>query len=388
MQRVATSIPNPCIPWANALQQAQVADSERLASLAELTMSRQSPGLVLPSLGDAPTSFSHTDGSTTALSFARSLVRLGLGSEALWQRHNSNPGLFIRDSLNQWLTGLGADKLRDCVSIDFSVVDHVDSIDETTFDSQLFALLETSDGCGALFLGEVLRALQAHAPDLGRAFYIVLDIFMTRWIYTFDVDNAENFVERWKECAEMDMDGDSNETFEEYCVAHEISFPDPHASMPSFLKNISYRDEARRLKGSIALLSKHREGPFAALIEPLLTLTAIKQKKSTLDHFEAIRDAWDDQPMPNWIVAFESADPIMQAFDEESRTMNESSHAPTWIEAFDPADVKAVGRMLDYVKGFVEVNLQLAKIQRFAEKWSRSHASQRRTQLNNNLRAA
>jgi hypothetical protein len=372
MRRGSTSITDISLPSRPTLPRQSTSDPERLAALAELTMARQTPGLVLPSLGDAPSSFSYTDGTDTAIKLARTLVHLGIGSSDLWKRHNCNPALFIRDSLNKWLSDLGADKLQEYVSIDFAVVDHLESVESTKDDSRLFAFLETSDGCGAIFLGQILTALDV-----------------------FDVTNAEYFVERWRESVEMDMEPDGEEkgipfeqSFEQYCKAEEITFPDPHASMPEFLKDISISKESKRLKRSLVLLTQHRTGPFASMIEPLLTIANIKHTNPASDVDGELRDEWDDVPLPNWVVAFEPDDPIMQAFDEESQSMHEASHSPTWIAAFDPADAKAVSAVLQYVKNFVQVNQQIVKIQQYGEKWSKSHAGRNRTEFDDNLRAA
>jgi hypothetical protein len=65
-------------------------NAERLASLAAMTVARQTPGLVLPFINTVPTSFTYTKGEDKTLTLARTLVELGLGSAELWKRFNSN----------------------------------------------------------------------------------------------------------------------------------------------------------------------------------------------------------------------------------------------------------------------------------------------------------
>jgi len=49
------------------------------------------------------------------------------------------------------------------------------------------------------------------------------------------------------------------------------------------------------------------------------------------------------------------------------RHYNEYSHAPTWINTFDPADKKDVRRVLERVRGFVMVNRQIVKLSKLFE---------------------
>ena len=109
MRRGTESIPHPGLSDRERTSQGTIAaDSDALASLAALTMARQSPGIVLPVIAGVPSSYAHTEGGDTAVSLASSLVALGLGSAELWQRHNGNPSLFVRGALNEWLDSLGA----------------------------------------------------------------------------------------------------------------------------------------------------------------------------------------------------------------------------------------------------------------------------------------
>jgi hypothetical protein len=349
-----------------------------------MTMARQNPGLVLPSISQIPTSYTHTKGADSTLALARSLVKLDIGSRELWERHNGNFSLFIRSSLNQWLQDIGASQLRDSVEIDLAIVDDLQGVGPKE-KGNLFILLETSDGCGFLRIAKALELLEKEHAGLGRAFYIVLTLTMNSWVDSFDVRNAEYFVERWKESVEMDIEGE--ESFEDYCRANEIKFPDIAAATPACAKDISLYNESRRLNRSIDLLKKHRGGKYAEWIEPVLTMVALRQPKRGLDH-QDIDGVWDDGPLPNWIVAFEAHDPITQAFDDESQSMNEATHAPSWIDSFDPTDANEVKKVLNYVQSFVMVNQQIVKLAKCFEKGSKTSGSTHRTEFDDELRAA
>ena len=77
-----------------------------------MTMTRQTPGLVLPFVNTVPTSFTYTKGEDKTLTLARTLVDLGLGSPELWKRFNGNISRFIRDSISAWLSDIGADEMN------------------------------------------------------------------------------------------------------------------------------------------------------------------------------------------------------------------------------------------------------------------------------------
>ncbi len=204
-------------------------DADCLASLAVLTMTRQAPGLVLPSLSGVPTSYSVTKGNDNALKLARSLTTLGLGSADIWKRTNGNLSVFIRNSLNAWLKTIGASDLQNKVSIDFAIIDDLESQifrAEAVPDGKLLILLETNDGCGFITIGNQIDLLEEEALGLGRAYYSVLMGALYSWMRIYDSRDAEEYVDRWKESIEMDMehtvddenDSGEEQTLSEYCA--------------------------------------------------------------------------------------------------------------------------------------------------------------------------
>lgn len=387
MRRGTESIPNRgLVDERETPFRASASDADRLASLAALTLSRQASGFILPAIAEIPTSYTYTRGGDTTLTFARNLVQLGLGSPDLWRRHNANPSLFIRSAINEWLQNLGASLLDDSVNIDLAIVEDLDDVRPAA--GKLFILLETSDGCGFIAVGRALDLLEKEQAGLGRAFYIVLMRAMDLWMDIYDLARTECFLEQWKESIEMDIeDGDgSEESFEKYCTDHDFTFPDLKAATPSCVRDISFHKEHRRIKTSIDLLKRHRNGKYAEWIEPVLTMASIQQTERGMDYRD-IDGIWDDGPLPNWVIAFESHDPIMQAFDEERQHMFESSHAPTWIDSFDPSSANDVKRVLNHVHSVVEINRQLVDLNKSIER-STSLASTDQSQFNHELRVA
>lgn len=362
-------------------------NSRWLAALAALGLSRQNPGAVFPSLKSIPTSYTYTQGGDTAVAFARSLVELGLGSPEMWQRHNANPSLFIRSAINEWLQSLGAADLVNDVSIDLAIVDELD--DGTRQDKgKLFILLETSDGCGFLCVGNALRLLEEEHAGLGRSFYIVLSTVMNRWMEIYDISRAEYFYERWKESTEMDIeDWDGSEVeFQEYCRNNDIHIPDLVAATPPCIREINFHKELKRLPQHIHMLRQYRAGKYGEWIERVLTIARFLKPEPNMNYRE-VDGIWDDGPLPNWALAFQPHDPITQAFDEEAQSMYESSHAPAWIAPFHPTDISDVRRVLTHVQRLVAINRELVALAKALER-STFSAGTDQSEFNQELRVA
>jgi hypothetical protein len=362
-------------------------NAERLASLAAMTMTRQAPGLVLPFVNIVPTSFTYTKGEDKTLTLARTLVDLGLGSPELWKRFNGNISRFIRDSISAWLSDIGADEMNNEVDVDLAVFDQLEGYsDSNAPEASLYALLDTPDGCGFISVGDELDLLEKEHVGLGRAFYLVLLGTMNQWMDVYDAERTRYYLDNWKESIKQDIDmsGEiTEEGFQQYLKERDIDFPDLDSAIPECAKNLMRKE----YRSSLALLRKHRSGRYAEWIEPLLTLDAVKQPKSSQDPRD-FEGNWDDGPLPTWVLAFRHHDPITQAFDEEAAGMNECSHAPTWIATFNPADKQDVKRILDRVEGFVQVNRQIVKLSKMFEARREPVGNPRKSQLHGQLRAA
>ena len=387
MRKGTESISSRCLRiGATPIQRNIDPNAERLASLAAMTVVRQSPGLVLPFLTSIPTSFTHTTGDDNTLTLARSLVELGLGTAELWESHNSNTSAFIRDSIGAWLSEIGADEMNGETDVDLAIFDALDNEAKPT-DGRLYILLDTPDGCGFIAVGDELELLEKEHIGLGRAFYLLLIGTMNQWMDVYDLERTRYYLDNWKENIEQDMEcqGDiTQEAFDQYLKEHDVDFPDIEAATPACVKNL-VRKEYRSAK---ALLAKHRHGRYAEWIEAVLAMDSIPQAKGTQlpSDFEGNWDA--DIPLPTWVVAFGERDAIGQAFDDEAGTMNEYSHAPTWINTFDPADKKDVRRVLERVRGFVMVNRQIVKLSKLFEKRRKSLGHTHQPQIHGELRAA
>jgi len=364
-----------------------------------MNMARLSPGLVLPSIAAVPLSYTRVQGDDSALSLACSVVQLGLGSPEIWTRSNG-AAQFIKAAINQWLDEQGAGRLLDRVNIDFAIVDELED-NQPEKNDHFFILLETNDGCGYLEVGKAIARLETVDPGLGVSFYVVLMDTMWHWMYAYDVSAAEYFYERWKESIEMELEYDDRDedsgsespadTFNDYCKTNGVDFPNLREAIPSCLRDLNFSKERKRLKRHVAVLEQHKRGPAADLIAPVLTMAAISHRRKARLEWLEIAGIWDDPPLPNWIVAFDAHDPITQAFDEDAQSMRECSHAPCWIDTFDPADARDVYRVLTSVRDFLTVNLQMLKVADAAAalaKKGKSDAGTSADQFHPELRAA
>jgi hypothetical protein len=361
--------------------EANPSNPERTAALAAMSLSQQSPGLVLPRLGGVPTSYSLTQGDDTAFVLADNLTKLGLGSIEIWNRVNGNPTLFVRESINAWLGSIGAEKLTDVANFYFGITGEIDVI-EAADEPRVFGLIEVEE-CGAIQVGRLLDALEAEEAGLGAAFYMVLMRSLNHWARTYDMHEAEMWLDYLREGIESEADPDSNLTLEQQCEAQGITLPDLDRDIPAYIPR-GYGSKKR--DGFMSLLKKHRTGRHGAIVQRVLTMAAIKPR-STHPLFQK-EQYWDDQPLPSWLVFFRRGDTITQAFDEAASSMHESSHEPTWITAFNPSDVKALRTTLEEVEKFVRLNLDMMELVKECERLEKQHASIGQRRIDNQLLAA
>ena len=156
--------------------------------------------------------------------------------------------------------------------------------------------------------------------------------------------------------------------------------------LPPCIREINFHKELKRLKQHIHILRQYRAGKYGEWIERVLTITRFLKPEPGMNYRD-IDGIWDDGPLPNWALAFESHDPISQAFDEEAQSMYESSHAPAWIAPFDPTDVGDVRRVLTHIQRLVAINRELVCLSRALER-STPIAGTDQSEFNQELRTA
>lgn len=339
----------------------------KLAALARLTLVQAHPPLTLPTLSGLATTYRARRGDDEALTLAATAVKAGLGSIRLWEKANGSPTLFLRDALNEWLRAQGAAEVAKVAEFTLAITTHPDNCNLP--DGQALALIEAG-ASGCLSLGAGLARMEEAHPGLGRDFFLTLLPAMNRWIPTYDSRDAERLIERWRENAEYDREPRDARTFEEYCRQEGLHFPDIEADMPVFLRNLDWR----RAKEAADRLEARGSGEFRDLIDAVLELRKLRPASHVLDPL--LEDAWEDGPLPGWVVRFAPDDAIEQSFDEECQTYLETSHEPLWAAIFPVDDTKAFRQVLKNVEHFLKANLLLTHIQkRFSEMEEKSDAS-------------
>ena len=106
------------------------------------------------------------------------------------------------------------------------------------------------------------------------------------------------------------------------------------------------------------MVRRHRRGSYKAWIECLLRIAALTRVPSRAPR-ELIDAYWDDSPLPALLISFHDQDAIAAAFDAESQSMLESSHEPTYLHVFSPANPAEAEQALRGFSRFLAINLEL-----------------------------
>ena len=310
-----------------------------------------------------------------ALAAAEDFTRLGLGSMQLWRKHRGNVVAFLSEALNAWLLDQKADELRGISNLHLSIrqdLKESQDLEDRKEPGSLFALIECEQ-CGYLELGDALEALEQQAPGLGEAFYDVLLRTLHGWVNTYNVTDAEMFVDNWKESIEMDLE--EGENFAEHCERNEIMLPDLDAGIPSFVRTSSLKRAAAR-----RLLKAHRAGPFGEWIT-LLLAAGRKRSRCHLDRSALedvwFQDVWEEPPFPAWLLVMRPHDAIEQSFDEVAQTMHEYSHEPSRLIRYQPGKPGSLRAMLTEIARFVAVNRAVARLDALLSAWRETHGGKR-----------
>ncbi len=357
--------------------------TERLAALAELNLSTQTPALLMPRLGNIPGVRSLVEGSEDMTALAASLAGLGFGDIRLWKDVQGNAAKFIKTAMKRWIDELGTLALDDVVDYHLSVTDNPDT-ELTDGHGKLF-LHMTLSGCGVLCLGKTIRALEAHETGLGKSFYAVLSRTLNRWMRTYDLYEAERWVDYMRESAEGELDGESDLSPEEQWEAMGIVVPDLYARVPECIRE----PIQSKLDNDLRVLRHHSDGPFHALIAPVLEMEAFRaEPRNPLVTGMLEQNLWESPPVPSWVIHFEEHDTVLQAFDDESQTYNETTSEPAWLGVFTPSNAKELASALAGLEKFLRVNVKTAQLKAAIEDWEKKNGSISGHRLDNVLLAA
>jgi hypothetical protein len=378
MRRGKTSLQNPGRGLDGKTRAEHAADAERLASLARLTFNSQNPGLILPRLEAQPTLYSRVIGDDVSITLARSFIEAGFGTLDMWNRSGSC-SQFIVNIINDWLRKIGATELSDYAGLNLVFTTEVES--EKVVEGTILAFIETSMS-GYITIGKAVDAIERFCPGLGRDFYTVLMSSVYRWMRVYDHQDAEMLVEMWRENYEGDAEA-ANQSLDEYFKSQEIHIPNVEECIPTYLAKLDFR----KVNAAASRLRQHVGGEFGEWIRTVLEMSVLRPK---LKCNERLDFEWDDGPVPSWLVVYREHDAIEQCWDEESQTWNETSHQPTWMTVFDPADVTSLRRVLEEVEKYVRIAKCLVALGESFKTFSkeREHERLRNRGKRSQLRAA
>ncbi len=334
------------------------------AALARITFSANRQPLAIPRLAGAPANYTHTSDVAVSLQIYEDLVNIGLGSLALWRKHNGNPLAFATEALNLWLQKKGAKELTNRVNFSLSLTGEIEGVQEPGF---AFATIHAVN-FGYLELGLALAALDREQAGLGAAFYHTLMAAMHGWMETYDYRSAELSAEMQKESIEASLEEGCS--FEQFCIKEGIDFPDIDCGVPECVRTSSPSEAA-----AVDLLEANATGPFAVWIGFVLQARR-SQSKHQLNRHDCSYE-WDDAPLPSWLVAMSAQDGIVQCFDDDFESMHEGSREPTCIFRYRLGDHEALRNVLEDIAQFVSVNRAVAQLAESTAKWSEGYECKR-----------
>ena len=232
-------------------------------------------------------------------------------------------------------------------------------------------------GAGYFKTGPAIAALEAEAAGLGAAFYWTLTYALYTVMRIYNHDDAFQYEERMRECAEED-----EENREQY------EFPDVEKTLPECIQRTLKCDDLRRYRRDARrLLAQHRKGQYARWIEHVEKIDRLARLRMPTDSCFREEGGYDSIPLPCLIVSFNDHDAIMASFDEESNYMLEGSSEPTVGVVFSPDKPDEVRRAVRVVERFFALNAELFELVEAVKKWEKRHAGTRLDRGEPSLRA-
>ena len=301
-------------------------------------------GQALPSLAEVPATYSHSENTDTLLALCRVLVEHDLGDDTLWNSSGKQPLRFAAAAVKKAIEEHCGDLLTRNVNYELAIQDTVGSYGDEELRTGALILSVDCSGCGYLKIGPALAALEKEEAGLGAAFYHLLRLSLYRWLRLYDHTDAEAYSDNLREWAEQEEEG----------AREEYEITDVEGALPPFLRG----EDRLQMKDYRALVRRHRRGSYKAWIECLLRIAALTRVPSRAPR-ELIDAYWDDSPLPALLISFHDQDAIAAAFDAESQSMLESSHEPTYLQVFSPANASQAEQAIRGFSRFLAINLEL-----------------------------
>ncbi|MGA2653611.1 MAG: hypothetical protein ABSF28_24085 [Terracidiphilus sp.] len=319
----------------------------------------------LPVLGNVPTSYGHEFRAELLYDLCAALVREGLGGPETWQKCEGSAQVFAQRAIMESIGEECWSLLRRNAEYHLNVSDVAerDGEDKLLGEGRLAVTIECS-GCGFLKIGPAIAALEEEAAGLGAAFYWTLTYALYRVMRIYNHDDALQYEERMRECAE-----DDEENREQY------EFPEVEKALPECIQKTLKTENHRAFTlGARQLLMKHARGKFRGWIERLRSIQRLSRLRLPADGYFREAGGYDTIPLPSLVVAFKEHDAIVACFDEEGQYMLEGSAEPTLGVVFSPQKPEEVRQALRVVGRFIAINDELFQLVEALQAWEKRDA--------------
>ena len=253
----------------------------------------------LPTLNTVATAYSHELRAELLYDLCAAMVREGLAGPGLWQKCEGSSVVFAQRAIIEAIGEERWNLLQRNVEYHLSVSDVAESDgEETLLGRGRLAVTIECGSAGYLKIGPAITALEEEAAGLGAAFYWTLTYALYRVMRIYNHDDALQYEERMKECAE-----DDPENREQY------EFPEVEKALPECIGN-TLRSEDRRvfLRHARCLLAENRSGIFGSWIERLRRIDRLSRIRLPVDAAFREDGGYDSMPLPSLVVAFKDHD--------------------------------------------------------------------------------
>ena len=358
-------------------QRAGVASADRNPAAAPVEALAPAFAVALPSLDGQPVKYSHEVNGEMLYALCATLVRMGLGTPALWTECGEDPIAFARRSIANRIGKETIELLERNVEYHLEVTDVVGADSAGLSTGQLAITIHCS-GCGYLKIGPALRALESEEEGLGAAFYWTLIRSLYRVMRIYDHSDAQAYEENLIEYAQEDDPANRD----------QYEFPEVEKALPECVrKSLKHESEHWRLEYR-RLLRRHRDGRYRNWIrqvEMIAKLSRVKARSFEQEDY----DGYYDGPPPALLIVFEEHDAIAACFDEESQHMLEGSVEPAFCTVFKLDNPEECSAAIRAAERFVLMNRSVCELIEDIQAWEKNpNESRDRDRRDASLRAA
>ena len=334
--------------------------------------------LALPSLDGQPVSYSHEVNGEMLYLLCATLVRMGLGTPALWTECGEDPLAFAQRSIANRIGANTIELFERNVEYHLEVSDVVGADSAGLSTGQLAITIHCS-GCGYLKIGPAFRALESEEEGLGAAFYWTFTRSLYRVMRIYDHSDAQAYEENLIEYAQEDDPANRD----------QYEFPEVEKALPECIRRSLKHESELWCLDYRRLLRRHRNGQYRNWIRHVETIAKLSRVKARSFEPADYDGYYDGPPLPALLIVFEEHDAIAACFDEESQHMLEGSAEPAFCAVFTPDDADQCTAAMRAAERFVLVNRELCHLTEEIQAWEKNgNESRDRDRRDASLRAA